>query len=301
MEKRIPEIFQQPVLLQKVIAFLNIKPGEVYLDCTIGGAGHSIAILEKGGKVFGLDRDPEAVTFSYERLTRIYPKGQWQVVKADFADLENIISKYRLQRPAGILLDLGVSLHQLKSKGRGFSIFCDEPLDMRMDPELKVKALDLINGLHEGELCDLFYRFAEEKLALPIAKAIVYKRKEKPITGTKELAQIVSRIYKRRYKTRSKIHPATKVFQALRICVNDELNNLKKVLPQTIKVLKPKGRLVVLSFHNLEDNIIKNFLKQGKEKGCLEILSKKPIVPDQNEIRENPRCRSAKLWPAEKV
>ena len=301
--------FHQPVLLKQIINFLNIKPGEVYIDCTVGGAGHTIAILKKGGKVFGLDRDPEAVEFAKERLNKACPLehqsghglASWEIIKGNFASLEKIVKEYKVRSPDGILLDLGVSSHQLDTKGRGFSFLKDEPLDMRMDPQLVVTAADLINGLHKGELNELFSRLGEEKFALSIAKTLVIVRKTRPIKTTKQLADIISRVYRRKYRTRSKINPATKVFLSLRIAVNDELNNLKKLLPQAINILKPKGRLVVISFHGLEDKIVKNFFKEGDKKECLVILNKKPVIPEDEEIAFNPRARSAKLRVVEKI
>lgn len=293
--------FHQPVLLKQTIDFLNIKPGEVYIDCTVGGAGHTMAILEKGGKVFGLDRDPEAVEFAKERLMNVCPRASWKIIRGNFADLDKIIKEHKVHSPAGILLDLGVSSHQLDTKGRGFSFLKDEPLDMRMDPQLAVTALDLINGLHKGELNELFSRLGEEKFALSIAKAVVLARTTEPIKTTKQLADIISRVYRKKYRTKSKIHPATKVFLSLRIAVNDELNNLKKVLPQAIKILKTKGRLAVISFHALEDRIVKNFFKKGEQKGWLVVLNKKPIVPEAKEVKANLRARSAKLRVVEKI
>ncbi len=293
--------FHQPVLLKEVIEFLNIKPGEVYIDATVGGGGHTAAILKKGGRVFGLDRDPEAVSFANQRLKSVCPNADYQIVQGNFVDLEKIMVSHQVQRPAGILFDLGVSSHQLDKKERGFSFSAEAPLDMRMEPSLAVKAADLINGLHQGELEKLFSRLGEELLAVPIAKVIVRARKRAAIKTTKQLAAIVSRVYQRRYRSKSRIHPATKVFLALRIAVNDELNNLKEGLVQAMRVLKKKGRLVVISFHGLEDKIVKDFFKKGGQSEWWEILTKKPVVPQEEEIKDNPRSRSAKLRAVEKI
>jgi len=304
--------FHQPALLKETINFLNVQPREIYLDLTVGGAGHAEAILKKGGRIFGLDRDPEAVNFARKRLQKACPvpnqnkarfgasNRSWQIIKENFINLEKILKEHQISSPAGILLDLGVSLHQLKAKGRGFSWQRDELLDMRMDPSLSVTAADLINGLYRGELNELFSRLAEEKLALSIAKTIILERQRRPIETTSRLAAIVSRVYQRTYRSRSRIHPATKVFQALRIAVNDELNNLKEVLPQALGALKKEGRLVVISFHGLEDKIVKKFFLEGEEKGWLEILTSKPIRPARAELRENPRARSGKLRAVQK-
>lgn len=293
--------FHQPALLKETIAYLNIKPGEFYIDCTAGGGGHAEAILKKGGRVFGLDWDPEAVSYVNKHLKKVCPNACWQIIKASFIELEEISKKYRLPNPAGILFDLGVSSHQLETKGRGFSFLRDEPLDMRMDPKLKVTAADLINGLHKGELNELFSRLGEEKLALPIARALVFARKKGPIRTTKQLAEIVTKIYRQAYKKRSRIHPATKVFLSLRIAVNDELNNLKSALPQAGRILKKKGRIAVISFHGLEERIVKDYFKKGAEQRWLKILTKKPIMPSGAEIEINPRVRSARLRVGEKI
>jgi 16S rRNA (cytosine1402-N4)-methyltransferase len=295
MKQKKTRIFHQPALLKETIEFLNIKPGEVYIDATVGGAGHSLAILKKGGSVFGLDCDPEAVNFAKKRLCKACSDACCQIIKENFVNLKNIVREHQVQSPAGILFDLGVSFHQFMSKGRGFSFLQDEALDMRMDPKLSVTAADLVNGLHKGELNELFFRLGEEKLALPIVRAVILARKREPIKTTKQLASMVSRVYEKRYKTKSKIHPATKVFLSLRIAVNDELNNLKKALPQAVEVLKTKGRLVVISFHGLEDKIVKNFFRKGEEIGWLKVLTKKPVLPSEEELSKNPRCRSAKL------
>lgn len=299
MKQKKNDIFHQPALLKETISFLNVKPGEVYIDTTIGGAGHSLEILKRGGRIFGFDCDPEAVKFAKERLEEACPSASFKIVKANFADLKQVLEKNKIANPRGILFDLGTSFYQLKTGKRGFSFSLDESLDMRMDPDLKVTAADLINGLGKKELYELFSRLGEEKLALPIAKTIVLDRKREPIKNTKQLADLIEKIYQRR-KQRLKIHPATKVFQALRIAVNDELNNLREALPQALEILKDQGRLVVISFHGLEDRIVKRFFKEEEKKGILKILTKKPIVPTEEERMRNPRCRSAKLRSGEK-
>lgn len=292
--------YHQPALLNEAIKFLKIKPGELYIDATVGGGGHTEQILKKGGKVLGLDCDPEAIDFSIKRLNKVCPGASCKIIKANFVNLKTVLKEQKVTAPAGILFDLGTSLHQLKTERRGFSFAIDEPLDMRMDPELKVRALDLINGLGKQELNALFTKLGEEQLALPIAKAIVSSRREQPIKNTKQLANLVVAVYKRR-RFRSKIHPATKVFQALRTAVNDELNNLKKVLPEALEVLESQGRLVVISFHGLEDRIVKRFLKEQEEKKKMLVITKKPIKPSFEEINNNRRVRSAKLRCGEKI
>lgn len=299
------DFFHQPVLLNKVVDLLNIKPGEIYVDATLGGGGHAEAILKQGGRVLGIDQDPEALAFARRRLqTCPAPKGSFggenafKAVEGNFADLKQILNQEEVLQAAGILFDLGVSSHQLESKQRGFSFGLDEELDMRMSPKLQVKAADLINGLGRKELYALFTKYGQEKLAAPIIKVILEQRRQAPIKNTKRLADIISKVYEKR-RQRIKIHPATKVFQALRIAVNDEINSLKAVLPQAVDILKKDGRLVVISFHELEDRIVKQFLTEQEK--SLQILTKKPIMPSIKERRQNPRSRSAKLRGAQKI
>lgn len=294
--------FHKPALLKEAIDYLNVKPGEVYVDATIGGGGHAFEILKRKGRVFGLDCDHEAIACAGKRLVigQVCPLNAFRLVQANFSNLEQVLKDYHVTSPAGILFDLGTSFHQLKSIGRGFSFQEDEPLDMRMDQNLKVTAADLIAGLGPKELNELFYKLGEEKYSRAIAHVIVDARRKNQIKTTKQLAEIAQEVYKK-YRVKSKIHPATKIFQALRIAVNDELNNLKKALPQGSSCLKEKGRLVVISFHSLEDEIVKNFFKLEEENKILKILTKKPIKPDKEAIKINPRCHSARLRAAEKL
>jgi 16S rRNA (cytosine1402-N4)-methyltransferase len=286
-------ILHQPVLLQKTINALKITPGEAYLDCTLGSAGHAVEIIKKGGKLFGLDVDPAAIKRAKARLEKI-PNAYFRLKTLNFSQLKLAAQSWKLTSVAGILLDLGLSSEQLADTARGFSFMTAAPLDMRADPNLTVTAADLINGLTKKELNDLFKKLGQEQYSLAIANGIVRTRREKRISSTLELAQLVARVKPRR----GKLHPATKVFQALRIAVNDERNNLKAVLPQAVDLLKPGGRLAVISFHSLEDRIIKHFIKNNQN---LTNLTKKPIQPTQSEIANNPRARSAKLRIAQKI
>ena len=273
---------------------MQVKPQQAYLDCTLGSAGHALEIIKRGGLVYGLDIDPEALKRSKERIFKAYPNAFFKAKLENFSQLSSVAQEFGLTAVAGILLDLGLSSEQLADPNRGFSFNLDAPLDMRASPDYQVTAADLLSGLNKGELDELFTKLGEEQHSLSIADLIIRTRLEKPITTTKQLAEIVMKAVKFRGKT----HPATKVFQALRIAVNDELNNLKAVLPQAVALLKPGGRLAVISFHSLEDRIVKNFIKNEKK---LINLTKKPIMASNEEITANPRSRSAKLRVVEKI
>jgi len=283
----------QPVLLQQVTEGLAIKPGKAYLDGTIGSAGHAVEIAKKGGLVYGIDVDPEAVRRARARLEAI-PNVSFKLLSASFALLKPVAGQFGVNRFAGILLDLGLSSEQLSDVSRGFSFKHSGPLDMRADPDLKVTAADLLNGLNHGELTKMLETLGEESRAKQVAAEIIKTRVIKPMTTTDQLADLVLRVYRSK---RGKTHPATKTFQALRIVVNDELNNLKSGLPQALELLEPGGRLAVISFHSLEDRVVKQFIK---ESASLTSLTKKPIVASDEEIKLNPRSRSAKLRIAEK-
>lgn len=292
--------FHIPVLLKEVIEGLNVKPGKKYIDATLGGGGHTLEILKKGGEVLGIDCDSEAIEYSRKRLEAacplgVYPPaGRWKLIKGNFADILKIAKKENFYPVSGILFDLGVSSHQLETSSRGFSFNREGLLDMRMDKDLIVSAADLVNALSKNELYFIFKKFGEEFHSREIADAIIRARRVSPIKTTDELARIVLKVAGKRTK-RDRTHPATRIFQALRICVNDELNNLKRALPQVLELLEKGGRLAVISFHSLEDRIVKNFLKENEELRRLKILTKKPIRPGEEEIKKNVRSRSAKL------
>ncbi len=285
--------FHQPVLVNQVLDYLAVAPGKKFIDATIGGGGHSQAIIEKGATVLGIDVDPEAVSFAQQRLHPTHA----QVVQGNFTELNTLAQTHGFKQVDGILFDLGVGSYQLDNPQRGFSFQADAPLDMRLDPSLSVTAADLVNGLGRKELYLLFTKLAQEKLAGAIASAIVQSRRLRPITTTGQLSQLVEQVY----GYRGKLHPATKVFLALRLAVNDELNNLKAVLPDAMELLKPAGRLVVISFHEGEDRIVKHFFRAQALKLQAEVLTKKPIIPSISEINLNPRSRSAKLRALKKL
>lgn len=291
------ENFHTPVLLREAIDFLRVKPGGKYIDATLGGGGHTEEILRRKGEVLGIDYDPEAIEHVKFKIQNSKFKVNLTLVRGNFRDLKKIALSNNFDKVSGIIFDLGVSTHQLLTPSRGFSFNTDAVLDMRMDPQLKVTAADLINGLGKGELYELFSKLGEEHNALAIAQAIVRTRALAPIKTCNELAQIVLRVRPRRGHF-DHTHPATRIFQALRIAVNDELNNLKEALPQAVELLAPEGRLVVVSFHSLEDRIVKEFFKEEKN---LAILTKHPLRPSKQEIRDNPRSRAAKMRVAERI
>lgn len=291
--------FHQPVLLKEALTYLNVRRGKKYIDATVGGGGHAVEIVRRGGVLLGIDVDSDAVDAAEQVLERACPPGKparWRCRRGNFKNIEKIAKENDFYPMAGILYDLGLSSHQLESSGRGFSFQKDEPLDMRADPSLGVTASDLVNGLSEKELVKLFEKYGEEERARAVAGAIIRSRWDKPIRTSAELADILTQVIREPRKT----HPATRVFQALRIAVNDELNNLKSSLPPAFGMLEPKGRLVVISFHSLEDRIVKNFFKEVAEREGGKILTKKPVTPAEGEIERNPRSRSAKLRAIEK-
>jgi 16S rRNA (cytosine1402-N4)-methyltransferase len=259
-----------------------------------------IEIIKKGGLLLGIDRDPDAIKRAKERLKKASSflennrKNLQPIIRqGNFANLKQQAEKYGFTKVRGILFDLGISSYQIESSKKGFSFNQNSPLDMRLDPKLAVSAKDLVNDLSEKELYEIFTRNSQEELARPIAQAIVSASNLKSINTTAELTRVILSIKPKSKK--SKIHPATKVFLALRIEVNNEINNLKKGLRQAVEILEKRGRLVVVSFHETEDRIVKNLFKKFEKNGTVENLSKKPTLPTKKEIVNNPRSRSAKL------
>lgn len=294
-------------MLKEVIKCLEIKPNHWYIDCNLGGGGHTEGILQAGGNVLGIDLDPNAINEVAknhglkvtEKDSHLFAQSDTLILFQDnFSHLSDIINLTQIPSPSGVLFDLGVSSYQLETPERGFSFNTDAPLDMRMNQNFGVTAADLINALPEKELSRLFWEYGEENFSRPIAKKIVEYRQNKKIETTNELANIILSV---RHRTQSdRTHPATRVFQALRIAVNEELQSLEAALPQATDILAPGGRLAVISFHSLEDRIIKNFFKDQENKGSLKILTPKPVEPTEEEVNSNPRSRSGKLRVAEK-
>jgi len=306
-----------PVMLPQALYYLNCTPGKIYVDCTLGGSGHARAICKKiipGGIFIGIDQDVDAVRNAKKILTPF--DVTIHLFHDNFVHLPELINQLKIDAVDGILLDLGISLHQIESSGRGFSFNKDEPLDMRMNITSGTTAEDLINGMEEKNLKKIFYNFGEERWAGQIAKRIVTQRQRKPIKSSRKLAQIVCDAIPKKVSYKQKIHPATRTFMALRIAVNRELEMLDGFMENVVDLLNPNGRLCVLSFHSLEDRKVKHRMK-ALGKGCIcppglpecackkkplvRILTKKVVRPTEDEVINNPMARSAKLRAAEKI
>jgi len=283
------------VLLEPALSHLNLSPGQIVLDATVGSGGHSEAILRQispNGFLIGLDQDVEALKRAEERLQAV--GGKFKLQHLNFRFLDQALSSLNIKDVHAVLLDVGVSSDQLEKSDRGFSFMKEGPLDMRMDQSQTQTAEHLIYGLSEKELIKIFSEFGEERFARRIAQKIVFDRAKKPIKTTFDLKHVVEEVVPPKYRF-GRIHPATRIFQALRIAVNDELNALKEALPKAFGSLKSGGRLAVISFHSLEDRIVKQYFVKEKNTGAGKILTKKPIEATEDELRENPKSRSAKL------
>jgi len=301
--------FHTPVMCSQVLNYLITKKKGIYLDCTLGGGGHSKEIIKEiypDGLLIGLDQDIEALEFAREKLKDYQDKVI--IVKSNFTDLKKLLQDLGYKQITGVLFDLGLSSYQVDSKPRGFSFLEDNFLDMRMDLSKQYDARYIINTYSEKELWEIFSQYGEERFSRSIARLIVKERENKQIETTQHLAKLVTNVYARYKKKRWRIHPATRVFQALRIEVNDELNALKRALEEAVRMLEPQGRICIISYHSLEDRIAKHTFKEMANKDNLKlnaygvrILSKKPIYPTENEVRENRRARSAKMRVAEKI
>ncbi|HBR81067.1 MAG: Ribosomal RNA small subunit methyltransferase H [Candidatus Uhrbacteria bacterium GW2011_GWE2_45_35] len=286
-----------PVLLNETLEILNLRPGDNVIDGTVGLGGHAEAILEAtapNGKLLALDRDPRQIETARVRLARFGERVTF--IHDSFVNLAHLTYVQGITPINAVLLDLGFSSVHVDDPTRGFSFQTEGPLDMRYDPAGDLTAAEIINTWNQEELARIFLVYGEERQAKKIAQAIVRERKEKKIQTTLELADFIATVIPRH----GKIHPATKVFQALRIVTNDELGEVEKVLPAAIEVLVPGGRLAIITFHSLEDRIVKVFCKQQNNK-TLKIINKHVIVPTEEETKFNPRSRSAKLRVVEKI
>lgn len=304
-----------PVLLNEVIKGLNIKKDGIYVDGTLGGAGHSLKIIEglDNGKLVGIDQDMDAINKAKDVLKDYLERTE--IVHDNFKNIPQILSNLNIDKVDGILLDLGVSSYQFDERERGFSYQKDAPLDMRMDRENNLRAWDVVNKYKEKELSDILWKYGDERWSKRIAKFIVEERRNSPIDTTFQLVSIIKKAIPKGARA-SGHHPAKKTFQAIRIEVNKELEILKKSIPALCNLLKPKGRICIITFHSLEDRIVKENFKELNT-GCIcpkdfpicvcnrkkeiEIITKKPIVPTEDELSKNPRARSAKLRIGEKV
>lgn len=288
-----------PVLLNETLELLNLSPGKTVIDGTIGLAGHSTEIVKKitpKGRLIGIDLDRSALETAKGNLSKTQTKTN--LVNDNFANISYILSKLNIKSVDAILLDLGFSSYQIENKERGFSFQSESPLDMRMSQENPVTAADIINNTSQDKLADILYQYGEERHSRKIAKYIVQTRKDHPIKTTDHLVKVIKKAYPQRY---TKIHPATRTFQALRITVNKELESLSKLLQSADKYLGSGGRLAIISFHSLEDRLVKQNFLANKKKGIFKVITKKPVMATEAEISNNRRSRSAKLRVAEKI
>jgi 16S rRNA (cytosine1402-N4)-methyltransferase len=310
----IADFYHEPVMLKEVLDSLLVGTTGVYVDGTLGGAGHAYGILKNTDAfLVGIDCDDEALAFAERKLSEF---GSRKIlIKENFANLDNILKSLNIEKVDGVLLDLGVSSRQLDTAQRGFSFSQQALLDMRMDRSLRISAYDIVNSFAQNELERIIRFYGEEKMAARIARAISKKRQESPIETTTQLAAIIASCMPAKLKWQ-KIHPATRTFQAIRIAVNNELNNIKPAIHAAADALKPGGRLCVISFHSLEDRIVKNEIRslEGicvcprdvpvcvcQKDAKLKNLTRKAITPSEEEIDANPRARSARLRVAGRV
>lgn len=308
----------RPVMLKECIEYLDIKPEGTYIDCTLGGAGHTEEIyirLNKKGTLLATDKDEDAIEYSTKKLSEVAGKAKLILIKSDFKNIKQVCIENKIDGADGILLDLGVSSYQLDTPERGFSYMNDAPLDMRMDKETEITAETIVNEYDKNKIKCIIRDYGEEKWAARIAEFIVEARKKNRITTTGELVKIIKAAIPSKARQQGH-HPAKRTFQALRIEVNDELEVLEKTISDLIAILKPKGRLCIITFHSLEDRIVKNeFVKALRPCTCpsdfpmcvcgkkptVKNLTRKPIIPEETEREENPRARSSKLRVVEKI
>jgi 16S rRNA (cytosine1402-N4)-methyltransferase len=298
------EEYHEPVLLNEVLGFLEISREDWIVDATLGDGGYDVEILKRDGRIIGLDVDPQAIERVQLRFKDLgISEGRFRLIQGNFRDIENLIKQTDIEdiKINAIIFDLGVSSLQLDSPERGFSFSKSGPLDMRMDPNLPVTAADLVNTLTKEALSEIFQKLGEDRFSSRFAEVISRTRRDKKITTTGELAQILEQTAGGRHgkiplgRWAQGKHPATRVFQALRIAVNDELHAIDEALPQALNLLKRDGKLLVISFHSLEDRIVKNTFRSWQDQNLGIVLTKRPVVPTEEEIERNPRSRSAKL------
>jgi 16S rRNA (cytosine1402-N4)-methyltransferase len=286
--------FHKPVLLKEVVELLKCSPGKIIVDGTVGSGGHSIEILKKilpGGTLIGIDLDDNALERARQRLSSF--EGHFKLYRENYKNLAQILKKENIKLIDGFFLDLGLSSEQVEDASRGFSFLREGPLDMRYDAREITRAIDVINKESREKLTWIFSHFGEERKAASIAGLIIEKRKERPIETTLELTRIAARA--KAFSAKGRISPATRIFQALRIYINKELENLETALGEAIRVISAGGRFCVLSYHSMEDRLVKNFFKDYSRQGRIKIITRHTIAPSREEILENRRSRSAKL------
>jgi len=295
--------FHTPVMCGEVLEYLNLSPGKLIVDATVGTGGHTERILERilpGGGLIGIDRDESSLSIAKKRLERFGSASQ--LIQGNFSDLDLLLEKLNVRSVDGILFDLGISSYQLQDPARGFSFQKEGPLDMRMDKESYISAYDLVNNLNEEELSSLLWNYGQERWHSRIARFLIKERERQPITTTLELADIVLKSIPSRYRYRHyRIHPATRTFQAIRIAVNRELEILETAVNKAIALLEKKARICVISFHSLEDRVIKFAFRKAQDEGLIDIVTPKPLTPARLEILANPASRSSKLRVAERL
>jgi 16S rRNA (cytosine1402-N4)-methyltransferase len=297
----LPPTGHEPVLLQEVLDLLQPQSGQIFVDCTLGRAGHAMAIgrrLGAEGMLIGLDVDPRNLEFA--RNTLAQAPCRYRIFHANFAELEDVLAEVEVEKVDGILADLGVSTNQLFQAEYGLSFSQGGPLDMRLDPRIKRSAADLVNQMREEDLANVLYELAQERYSRRIAKKIVEVRRISPIKTTEQLAELVRQCIPSRKGFSEKIDPATRTFLALRMAVNQEMENLERLLQVSPGVLKPGGRVGVISFQSMEDRAVKQAFRSAEQTGQLKIVTKKPLPPTPEEEARNPRSRSSKLRVAEK-
>ena len=288
-------------MLQEVLDYLDLKPGKIVLDATIGTGGHAEEILKRispGGTLIGIDRDAESLKIARERLSGF--SNSCKFVQGNFSDIDNILDEAQVSKVDAALFDLGISSFQLDDPQRGFSFRQEGPLDMRLDRDSYISAYDLINNLNEEEISSLLWNFGQERWHNRIARLLVEERGKHPIATTRELSDIVVRATPYKYR-HYRIHPATRTFQAVRIAVNRELENLGIAMEKIVDILRTSGRICVISFHSLEDRVVKFKFKGFAASGLVKIITPKPLVPQETEVAANPSSRSSKLRVAERA
>lgn len=301
MEYAANNLLHLPVLTEEVLNYLQPQSGHVILDCTVGNGGHAMKLLEKmkpEGLLIGIDKDREILQVAKQMLSKTATMGTFKLYHADYSEVDEVLRQAGVEKVNGVLLDLGASSVQFDQAERGFSFAKEGPVDMRMDRSAPGTARDLIRRLSERELEEILKKYGEERWSKRIARAIQREEKQAGVTSTRQLAAVIERVVPR---GKSKIHPATRVFQALRIAVNRELESLEVFLEKVHNYMRTGARIVIISFHSLEDRIVKQKFIERANQQVFKVLTKKPVTPGEAERENNVRCRSAKLRAAERI